>query len=255
MEKFDWAPENQMLTKCKVVFPKGINDNSPLVYFPKIENDLTKEQKIAIVDVFGEYPYSYVEHLNEMFKHDLDEGVIKSKIEKTWGGIEYKCPSTNSIIAWMKRYDTQHAFYNSCREPSVFELRGFGYIKPRIGSNWNNTVKTEYGYNLPYSGNPGASILDQMCNHVLQKLYEMEVKYFNEHDERTVLKLKCRKEVRDALLWANRTLADFIVNDVENDHITIYALNCLLAAEMEVRDKEKEQAEILKARFAEEGLS
>lgn len=54
-------------------------------YEDKFFKQLIQDQKIAIVDAFGEYPYSYVEHLNVMFKHDLDEGVIKSKIEKTWG--------------------------------------------------------------------------------------------------------------------------------------------------------------------------
>lgn len=45
----------------------------------------------------------------------------------------------------MKRYDTQRAFYNSYRNPSVFKLLGFGYIEPRIGSNWGvgHSVKTE----------------------------------------------------------------------------------------------------------------
>lgn len=251
MEKFEWAPEKQILTNCRIVVSKGKRDTNPLTYFG-IEKGFTREQKIAIVDKFGAHPYSYAEQLNTMYKQDLDKGVIKSRVEI----FDCKIPNTNSVADWLKKYDTRCAFHKSLRNSSVFVLNGFGYIKPYLGSDWGigNTVKSEYSCDLPYSDNPDADILDQMCNYVLQKLCEQEVEYFNEHDRKTVFKIKCKKEVRSKLLWVNETVANFVVNNIENEKVTLDILEDLLEAEGEIRTRESEQIEFLKAKFRESGL-
>lgn len=170
---FEWKVEEMKLTNDHADIYRGRYKTTLYA----CESSVSKEDKIAFVDSKTDEKLSYLLSLIEKF--DADKENLPKK-DSMFGEPEVK---TTSLKAWIKRNDTRYSpkLIDDWFEYGKYNLLG---CERYIQSN----RKGNYDY---YE-----DLVDEVFRRQLMKCEEEERKYFNEHDEYSILKKKFEKKQR-----------------------------------------------------------
>lgn len=128
-----------------------------------IENDITMDEKIEIINSIVDLPISYVLDLIKKFVEDYEAGIVKKAPRTSY----FNIVNTNSLKAWVKRNNIERVlYYDGCL--------GYLGVKTNIcnflNDDWRRTSTPE-------------SFVDEVFHSLLNILKEKEEKYYFENSE------------------------------------------------------------------------
>lgn len=153
---FTWKVEDLALMNEKSKFYIG----NEKIY--KVEDELTKQEKIEFLDSMNDGLTSYILNLADKLEEDKENGIIKKDIHGEMQTISY--------IAWINRNDIRNCIGNSTYN------RGITNFSPCRNINRLKIIHPDY--------------VDEAFHLQLQDLEKQEKQYFRQHDEYEILKRK-----------------------------------------------------------------
>lgn len=141
--------------------------------FKHLKNKYTREEKINMIDTYGEYRYKLADVFKAKKLFDAEKDTIKHKISKYTGKPTAEL-NTNSLKAWCRKYGIPD---------------GGGYSTPtEYHFNWSTS------FTLIYIDDVNSERITERINSLfydtLCKLRRKEESYFREHDEYFILSNK-----------------------------------------------------------------
>lgn len=205
---FEWKVEKLELLNCDA---KTLS---------KLEQQYSREDKIAFVDSMQDGKLSYLLNLIAKFESEQDT-LPKDK----WGYVK-----TVSLKAWLKRNDSQKIV----DDKYYYGEFSFLGVKRYITNNaWD--CKNHWDTHF--------SLVDEIFHRQVLKCVEMERKYFIEHDEYSILKKELAKSHSEygttfgvkINFWSKGEIC-IVKNDDEERPITIEEIKLLLEKYRELND-------------------
>lgn len=199
----DYKVENLMFYNMKEV--QNWFANGKMVY--EIENNLTEEEKIAMIDAMKDGVATYL--LSLIKKWESEKETLP---QNQFGGVK-----TVSEKAWIKRNDPRGII------DKEYNLGHYNLFGTSFKTLSMTCPSTHHGYSLTYTGQ---SVVHQWFHDLCRSLYHEEKKYFEENDPKEI-KLKKVKELgeRYHVYFDNLVLHDIIWNrkkDVPEEHLDAF---------------------------------
>lgn len=142
----------------------------------EIEDKLTDEEKLEIIDSHTDRLGTYVLNLIDKYIEDKNNGTIRTA---NWGNLHM-----GSLKSWIKKNDKREV---------MTRYMTSAYGRYNLFGTWYRMTKnvpvTEFGYKMLYDGEP---IVRSWFHNLLNMLKKEEDTYFLEHDESEVLKTEIR---------------------------------------------------------------
>lgn len=143
---------------------------------------VSDKDKIELIDAIEDGYATKLFTLKNKYDQDLADGKIKIR-ETPFGNL---VPNTNSLIAWIKRNDSDHILDNgSILTEYTGRIRHAGLTYISISDDFHQVDTRSYYYTFP-------ELLDELFLALLKKLRTQEEQYFKEHDEYEVKKQTVR---------------------------------------------------------------
>lgn len=148
----------------------------------EIEDKLTDEEKLEIIDSHTDGLGTYILNLIDKYIEDKDNGTIR---RASWGSLHM-----GSLKSWIKKNDKREV---------MTRYMTSAYGRYNLFGTWYRMTKevpnTEFGYKMLYDGEP---IVRNWFHNLLNELKKEEDKYFLEHDDSEVLKTEIRSLIGKA---------------------------------------------------------
>lgn len=186
-ELMNWKLEDMVVSSMSgSVIYYGASYNIKKQFQFDIEKDLSVADKLAVIDHFTDgLGTATLDVINE-YECDKNNGTIK---KDSWGGLH-----RGSAKAWVNKHNGRGNIYQGYPE-NYPQYKMFGEVfKMSL-----ETPDTHFGYKLMWSG---SSVVNQWFHLLLLDLKKQEIKYFEEHDEKT-LKVKEAKQLAEKFWYFN----------------------------------------------------
>lgn len=161
---FEWKVEDMKL----------MNENLlSRTYFP-CERTTSREDKIEFVDSLQDGKLSYILKLIDKFNEDS-----KSMPKDNWGNVK-----TVSLKAWIKKNDTEYG------KPIIDDWYHYGKYSLLSSERYIQSDSDSKG-----SGDIYNDFVDECFHRQLRECQRMEKRWFDEHDEYTILRKSVEKNI------------------------------------------------------------
>ena len=216
---FTWKIEENKLNKERTMCKRNRYNGD---YCFDAEDVTSREEKIEFVDSLTDGALTYLINLAAKFEEDKANGKLKVG--------EWNYVKKNSLLAWLKRNDTRSMIDQRFEVGKVFALSLSGKYRLTFPVREIESFNQKGGYDHY------ADYADEAFHRVLLDLANEEQKYFEEHDEYTLLEKEARKYIdrfgnfgTHLSIWSSKGLVISPEGDTDTDRkLTVEELNSLI---------------------------